>query len=227
MMRLAIYATPGADTVLWRRGSAWLGRDAVSDTPLEQPALTGVAPHRLAALTGAAARYGWHATVRPPFALATGADARAVLDAVAGLAARYAAFDVPLEVGELAGFPVLRPTGAEAELAELAAAATVTLAPFVAPLDDAEIGRRAAGFDRRRQTLTARWGYPHLFEHYRFHFTLAAPCAADERARLAEAARRHFGAAPLFRFDALSVFVEPVPDAPFRLLARCPFGGGR
>ncbi|RXZ45667.1 DUF1045 domain-containing protein [Crenobacter cavernae] len=226
-MRLAVYAAPTADTAFWRRGSAWLGFDAAAGEAVAQPVIEGMAVSRLAELTQDAARYGWHATLKAPFALACGADAKDVLDAVSQLAARFTAFDVPLALGELAGFLALRPAGETGTLAELSAAATVALAPFTASLSEDEIERRSAKLDRRRQELTARWGYPHLFEHFRFHFTLAAPCTLEEQTTLAEAARRHFGERPVFRLDALTVFAEPEPGEPFRLLARAPFGDAR
>ena len=73
----------------------------------------------------------------------------------------------------------------------------------------------------------ARWGYPHVFEEFRFHMTLtdALPeeAQADWHARLTEAFRDS-GAGPL-TIRSLGILRQD-GQAPFRLLARIPFEGG-
>ena len=71
-----------------------------------------------------------------------------------------------------------------------------------------------------------RWGYPHVFGHWRFHMTLTDSLADDRlRAELLADATRRFAdalAAPL-RCDGVALFVEDEPGADFRLLRRFDF----
>jgi hypothetical protein len=94
-MRYAIYFTPPADDPLTRLASHWLGRDAHAGADLAQPAVAGLAPDRLPALTGDPARYGFHATMKAPFSLAEGVGEDELVAALAALAASEAAFTLP------------------------------------------------------------------------------------------------------------------------------------
>ena len=72
-MRYAIYFAPPPASPLARFGRQWLGRDAETGEAVATPAHAGVAPERLAAWTASPRRYGFHATLKPPFRLADGA----------------------------------------------------------------------------------------------------------------------------------------------------------
>ena len=77
-----------------------------------------------------------------------------------------------------------------------------------------------------QRALLKRHGYPHVLSHWRFHMTLTDSLPPDDvlRDHLQQAAAQHFDAAlsqPL-ECDALSLFTEPAPGQPFRLLHRYP-----
>ena len=56
------------------------------------------------------------------------------------------------------------------------------LDPFRAPLTPSERARRRPeDLDPRRRALLDRWGYPHVFEAFRFHMTLTGRLADDAR----------------------------------------------
>src|SRR5512145_1583919 len=115
--RYAIYFAPSERSSLWRLGCGWLGRDAQRDCALEQPRLGGLAPARIAELTAAPRLYGFHATLKPPFALAAGRSADGLRAALAGFARLRAPFLLPpLEVGMLAGFIAMLPIAASPAL---------------------------------------------------------------------------------------------------------------
>lgn len=220
-MRYAVYYAPSPRSDFWRAGSSWLGWDAAAGLQVLPPDMPAGLLARLAPLTCAAARYGWHATLKAPFKLAAGIDEEALLAAVAALAQRFAPLDISLQVSTLASFPALRPLGDEGALQELANACVVSLAPLAAPDT-----RQRAGLDVREATLAARWGYPYVFERYRFHLTLADAVAEPVLATaIAQAARRHFDGLLSLRLAALAVFVQPRADEPFRYLAECGFDG--
>lgn len=223
-MRYALYYAPRPDSAFWRAGSGWLGQDAHSGLQVLQPHAPGMAAGTLAELTAEPARYGWHATLKAPFALRAGVDQAALLTRTAALARRFQPFDLSLEVAWLADFLALRPEAPPPELAELAAACVVEMES----LADREAPRKArAGLDARQEQLRQRWGYPYVFEQYRFHLTLSsrlAPDSAMGRA-LEQAARRQFSAYTREKVDGVAVFLEPAAGQPFRYLAHCGFDG--
>jgi hypothetical protein len=182
------------------------------------------APH-----TEAPRRYGFHATLKPPLRLRPGCNEASLLDAAAALARGLPSFEMPrLDVGWLAGFLALRPVQplpAQHPLRLLANACVAKLDAWRAEPSTAELERRAVGLDRWQKLLLQRWGYPHVFEGWRFHMTLSDTLAAADAA-LEAAARAHFAAAlavPL-RCEDVSVFIEDAPGQPFRLLRRLPLG---
>ena len=86
--------------------------------------------------------------------------------------------------------------------------------------------REAAFHDDDQRDLLRRHGYPHVLNRWRFHMTLTDSLPAEPGLcdTLHQAASSHFAAAlaqPL-ACDALSLFIEPAPGQPFRLLQRYP-----
>ena len=222
MTRYALYFAPAAAHPLWSAGCAWLGRDPESGGAGEG------GPHR-----GDPRRYGFHATLKPPFALRDGTTPSQLLGALTRFVDERAAFAMPpLQVAALGDFLALRPVDPDAAapgqpLRELADDCVRLFDPFRRPPSAAEIARRvAARLDEWQRANVDRWGYPHVFEHWRFHMTLSDSLADDSlRAALQADAARHFAEAlaqPL-RCDGVALFVEDAPGADFRLLRRFGF----
>ncbi|WP_198374241.1 DUF1045 domain-containing protein [Neoroseomonas rubea] len=222
--RIALYWAPEEDDPLHARGSAWLGRDAATGDTLGQPVLPGL---DIAELTADPRGYGLHATLKPPFRLASGyAAAR---DATAAIAARIVPFDLPpLAVFDLDGFLALRETAPCPALHAFADACVEALDEHRAPATDAEIARRRP--ERLSATQRAhlmRWGYPYVFEEWRFHVTLSRRLAAAEKAVVLPAVTEALGGAPghARRVTAISLFVQPAPGTPFTIAERLPLRG--
>ena len=224
--RYAIWFAPAADHPLWAAGCHWLGRDPATG------AVTNAAPHR-----GDPRRYGFHATLKPPFALRDDGAKSPLLAAMSHFADEHAPFDMPpLAVATLGGFVALRPVDADATAAGhplrgLADECVRLFDDFRRPLSAKEAARRLApGLDASQREHVARWGYPHVLEHWRFHMTLSdsLPSGANGQAlcaALLDDASRHFAAAlaePL-RCEGLALFVEDAPGAAFRLARRFDF----
>ncbi|MFL6661821.1 MAG: DUF1045 domain-containing protein [Rhizobacter sp.] len=224
MPRHAVYWAPAPEHPLWDAGCRWLGRDpARPDAPL--PPRDGVDEPR---------RYGFHATLKPPMALREGATDEAFLAAVDALAARLSRFAMPpLQVAWLGDFIALRPLpriDASHPLRRLADVCVSELDAWRAPPAEDDLRRRIdkGRLDPSQQALLRRWGYPHVFEHWRFHMSLTGslPDDAALRDRWFTEATRHFApalAVPL-EADAVCVFTEPAPGAPFVLTRRCVLG---
>ena len=221
-MRYALYFAPSATHPLWAAGCDWLGRDPASG------ARGAGGPHR-----ADPCRYGFHATLKPPFALREGATRSQLLAALSHFVDERAPFDMPaLEVGTLGSFVALCPverdaTAAGQPLRQLADDCVRLFDEFRrAPSPDELARRLAAGLDAPQRANVDRWGYPHVFEQWRFHMTLSDSLADDAaRAALQAEASRRFDdalARPL-RCDGVALFVEDAPGADFQLLRRFEF----
>lgn len=227
--RLAVYYAPPPGSALAMFAACWLGRDPADDRPMPRPAIAGLTPQRLAAITAAPGHYGFHGTLKPPFVLATGRTAEAAHAAVAAFACRQRSFTLPaLQLASLGGFLGLVPARPSPALHELAAACVVEFDAFRAPPDAGELAkRRGNGLTPRQETLLTRWGYPYVNEEFRFHLTLTDRLAAAERAVVQAALAPlclPFCASPL-TIDALTVFEQPDRASAFRMTGRYPFGG--
>jgi hypothetical protein len=221
--RVAIYAAPAPDSEWWERGSEWLGRCASRRCSLPMPEIAGVDPGAQMAATADPRRYGWHATLKAPFRLSAASNLWALRDAVAELCREHRAIDLgDLQVSRLGSFLALTPEHAPAALGALADDCVRRLQPLAAPLNETELARRRrAPLTPEEDALMLTWGYPWVFEKFRFHFSLTGPLAGvpdDVVGRLWVAAARQFGALPPMRLDRLSIFIEPSPGADFVLL---------
>jgi len=220
--RYALYFVPPAAHALWTAGCEWLGRDP------QTGATSAGGAHR-----ADPRRYGFHATLKPPFALRDDATRTQLLAALARFVDGRAAFAMPrLAAAPLGAFLALRPVEHDATapgqpLRGLADDCVRLFDEFRRPPSPAETARRlAAGLDEAQRENLARWGYPHVFDRWRFHMTLTDGLSDDNlRAALLADAARHFAAAlagPL-RCDGVALFVEETPGADFRLLQRFEF----
>lgn len=227
MQRVAIYFAPPAGSPLMRAASTWLGRDPFGHGVLEQPGDTGIAPSRLAEITAAPRWYGFHATLKAPFALHPDRTLDELRAALAGLVSGREGFTLALEVGVLSGFLALLPTTRSEPLQALADDCVRLLDPFRAPLSAAERARR------RPERLTPaqlahldRWGYPHVLGEFRFHMTLTDRLVEPELSSVRKVLEHRF--VPLLTepvpVDGLTLFGQPQRDAPFTVVDRFPFG---
>jgi putative phosphonate metabolism protein len=225
--RFALYYAPSCESPWWQAGSAWLGRDAQSGEPCTQPQPPGLA-RPLAALTEAPRRYGWHGTLVAPFRLGAGLTQHDVLAAARAWAEQQRAFALPVEAATLGDFVALRPAGADgdARIRELASSALQSLNGLRAQPSAADLERRlAAPLSERQRALLLQWGYPYVFEEFRFHMTLSNSLAdAGERATLLAWWRERTPALGPLAVDRAALFVEPAPGEPFVLWQALPFG---
>jgi hypothetical protein len=219
--RYAIYFSPAPESPLDRVGAAWLG----SDAPQRQ--LGGFSRERIAEITASARHYGFHATLKPPFALAadgTGAALDRMLGEFAG--SRAPIEGLGLKVGSLDGFVALLLTDESSAVRNLAAACVRDFDPFrLAPTTEELRHRRAASLSALEDALLRRWGYPYVMEAFRFHMTLTTRLERAEHDRLLPLLRQMFGAVTnaSFTLDAMSLCYQEARDRPFRLIRRYPF----
>jgi putative phosphonate metabolism protein len=227
--RFALYYAPSCESAWWQAGSIWLGRDAQSGERCAQPQPPDLA-RPLAALTDAPRRYGWHGTLVAPFRLDAGLTQHDVLAAARAWALAQQPFALPVEAATLGDFVALRPADAdgEARIRELASSALQSLAGLRAPPSAADLERRlAAPLSERQRALLLEWGYPYVFDEFRFHMTLSSSLAdADERETLLAWWRERTPALGPLAIDQAALFVEPAPGEPFVLWQALPFSHG-
>lgn len=183
--RYAVYYTPppGAFADF---GATWLGWDIAAGAPVPHtPADYADLPR----LTDTPRRYGFHATIKPPFALAAGMEPEALTHAVADLARTLPPARADgLRLSRIGRFLALVPEGDNADIDALAAAFVTGLDAFRAPPSEADLARRrAAGLSRAQEENLVRWGYPYVLGEFRFHMTLSGPLSdaeADDMERI-------------------------------------------
>lgn len=217
--RFAIYYAPAATDPLWLKAVEWHGRDPLSGELFDTP-VGSVTREALFARSVSARRYGFHATIKAPMALAEGRT-QAELEAAL---ARFAAAHAPVAIGALKlvlldGFLALVPAQQSAELTAFAAKVVEGFEPFRAPTSPAERERRLKGsqYSPRQLELIDTLGYPYVLEQFQLHMTLTDRLPESEREAYSRAAAAHFGplATQETMLDRLVLFHEPDAGVPF------------
>lgn len=225
MSRYALYYAPTPGSALAHLGNGWLGRDPETGADLPPP----LPPEALQeidheGITRDPRRYGFHGTLKAPFALADGvtpADLTAAIEAFARTTGPASA--PPLTLAALGGFLALVPSAPAPDLNRLAADVVAAFDGFRAPLSDADRQRRlASGLTDAQIALLDRWGYPYVKDEFRFHMTLTGALPPEPRQTVsAILAPLCAGLAdePLV-IDQIALFHQPDRSSPFRLARR-------
>jgi putative phosphonate metabolism protein len=227
--RFAIYYAPRIDSELSRFGVACLGRDAATGVEFPPPLLDGLSAERWHAITESPRRYGFHATLKPPFHLAPGRTVDELRHRLERFADERRPFEAgPLSVARISNFLAFVLRAPSPPLCNVAKACVSRFDDFRATPSEAELQRRRSdSLTPRQRALLDTWGYPYVFEEWRFHMTLASGLETTEADHVCDVLREAAGAAcdaPL-EVDAVCLFEQASADAPFRLVRRFPFGG--
>jgi putative phosphonate metabolism protein len=221
--RYAIYFAPTPQSHAWELGCQWLGRSSVTNQTCDQPTIAGLTRAEFAALTRAPRRYGWHATLKAPFSLSQGISEEFLYAAIENLANSISAFEMPsLRVAQLGDFMALTPVGDAEKLNTIAQTCVTEIHHCAAELGVDELQRRRTSrLTPRQDALLVRWGYPYVFEQFRFHCSLTGPLGEFSQSQVAaieQAAQATFDTLPNWRFETLALFHEPAPGSDFYLL---------
>lgn len=189
--RFAIYAVP--DGAFYRTGADWLGWDSVAGAETQHPVLDGL-PGSAAVLTETPRKYGFHATLKAPFRLAHDTTRTDLERAVAAFASARPPIEIAaLEIRPIAGFVAAVPAVPTPALSDLAGALVTALDAFRGPLSEAELARRRkAPLTERQDEMLRRWGYPYVFDEFRYHMTLSGRLSADAAEALSRRLHEHF-----------------------------------
>ena len=220
-MRYAIYFAPPLNDPVSRVAANWLGRNAFTDEMVEAPAITGLNSAEIAYYTAAPRRYGFHGTLKAPFRLADGASEDGLLNALMAFTGTVRSFEIPsMEIAKIGPFFALVPSEPLPDLNDLAARIVREFDCFRAPMSEEEIERRnPQNLNPAQLANLHRWGYPYVFDEFRFHMTLTGPIEADESARVEQALHTFFDpvlSEPL-EVRNIALFVEEENGAPFHV----------
>ena len=208
--RYGVYWLPRGP--LGRAGAGWLGWNARAGEAMPDPGPDTEGPRR----------YGFHATLKPPFRLRGGEGAlRAAGRTLAAALAPVA--PVPFAATRMGRFLALRPEE-DGPARALAAALVEGLDAFrLTPPPEEVARRRAQGLTPRQAAMLRRWGYPFVMGEHRLHLTLTGPdpsaaVEAEARDRLAPALAAPHG------IDRAALVGED-GEGRFHLLEEWPLGG--
>jgi hypothetical protein len=170
--RFAVYYTPHRG-VLAEFGAAWLGWDIASGKSVAHPQLAHL-PIPVANITATPHKYGFHATIKPPFRLADGHSFPALQGALETMCKGLSPVQTEgLCLTQLGRFLALTVRNPPPALLALARTAVKDLDRFRAPASARELARRRqSNLSARQDALLVNWGYPYVLDEFRFHMTL-------------------------------------------------------
>ena len=222
--RFAIYFVPPTDSTLYRFGAGFLGYDCYTGKDLGASDAVELGLSDWTALTQAPRIYGFHATLKAPFYLApmtTESELAAELERFGAVPRPLPAFEPAVRV--LGRFVAIVPGTTNAAVDRLAADCVTAFDRFRQPLGDEERRKRLdAELSQRQIENLDRWGYPFVFEDFRFHMTLTGPIEEDRRraeivALLQDRFAAACGGAPL-SVTRLALLRQERPSTPFRVV---------
>jgi putative phosphonate metabolism protein len=220
--RYAIYFAAGSDSALTRFGAELLGYDAYTGNELPFPADASRLAPDWRDVTADPRKYGFHATLKAPMALASDRREVELVAACATFAGRARAIPVirPV-VDSISGFIAVIPGEPVGELQQLAADCARDFDSFRAPLSAEDRARRKPEkLSERQRHYLDRWGYPYVMEEFRFHMTLTGRLDVERRGPILEMLQGRFAALGLktLAIDRVALFKQDDAKARFRII---------
>lgn len=225
--RYAIYFAPPADHLLWKLGSEWLGRDAYTGQKVERREFPALKDEGIDRLTSSPARYGFHATMKAPFELKAGCTEQDLIVHLDKFVQSQSPFQTTLGVKALGQFVALRQVDRTEAMRTLHSACVIEFDGYRAPLSEEDIERRRrANLSLEQDERMLKWGYPYIFDDFRWHMTLSNKVVSSfTREKVLSVLREHFAVAlstPL-TIDGIAIYRQLSRSAPFNILHRSAF----
>ncbi|MBP0112963.1 MULTISPECIES: DUF1045 domain-containing protein [Bradyrhizobium] len=220
--RYAVYFAAGADSALSRFGAELLGYDAYTgdELPFPREALQ-IAPD-WRDISADPRKYGFHATLKAPMALALSKTEAELMAACAAFAGRARPLPVIRPVVDaISGFIAVIPAEPVDTLQDLAADSVRDFDAFRAPLTPEDRARRKPEkLGERQRDYLDRWGYPYVMEEFRFHMTLTGRLDAERRGPILQMLRGRFAALKLdaLEIDRIALFKQDDAKERFRII---------
>lgn len=221
--RYAIYYAPAPCSVLDRFGAALLGYDAYQGIDVPFPSWTEL-PADWRELTQDPRKYGFHATLKPPMTLTPAKSEAELISACESFASTPRVIPVIMPaIDSISGFIAVVPATASADLERLAADCVREFDPFRAPLGEVDRARRnPSKLSPRQRDYLDQWGYPYIFEEFRFHMTLTGRLEAGRQVALLAMLRHRFreGDVDDLSIDRIALFRQDQPDRRFHVIGK-------
>ncbi|KAF0113173.1 MAG: phosphonate metabolism protein [Hyphomonadaceae bacterium] len=226
--RYAIYYAPKPDDPFGIRAAQWLGRNPFSCEKLLRPNLAELSSIDLDEMTRSPRHYGFHATLKAPFELHSEKTEAELIAQVKDFCARREGFVASIAPRTLGAFIAFQLTSNEVAMHSLHEAVVRHFEPFRAQLSDADmIRRRKAQLSVTQEARLLEFGYPYIFDEFRFHMTLTSEIIdAELRNKILDVLAEHFrDFIGEHHFWGLSIFKQAQRDADFNIIHQSSFGG--
>ena len=226
--RYAIYFVPSAQGALYRFGADLLGYDAYTGKPL--PFADGIEAEveGWKQLTADPRKYGFHATLKAPINLRSGKTEDELARAMEEFSRKSRVIPrITPVVRSIGSFVAIVPRDPCPDLQKLAADCVTAFDDFRAPLTPEDRERRNISALTDGQVLHLdRWGYPYVFEDFRFHMTLTGSLPSEQRAKILAALQKRFVALDFqsVSVDRLALLRQSDATSNFTVLSDWPLG---
>jgi Protein of unknown function (DUF1045) len=181
--RYAVYFVPHRDTALYHFGAEVLGFDCYTGGDVEHGLDLVMSRTEWSDLTREPRTYGFHATLKAPFPLVPDYVEADLVEAFREFAAKpRQTLSITPSVELLEHFVAIVPRQANSDLDAFANTCVSAFDQFRAQMTPQERARRLQHNASARQIANIdRWGYPYVFEDFRFHMTLTGPIPRDRQ----------------------------------------------
>jgi putative phosphonate metabolism protein len=225
--RYAIYFVPERTSALYRFGASVLGYDSYSGQPCHF--IDDADDTAWPAVVREPRLYGFHATLKAPFHLAESVNEDAMVRKFKQFSADQAAVLIgALAVREIGSFVALVPNSPRPLLDRLAQACVREFDRFRAPMSEQEYTRRLVpGLSERQTENLARWGYPHVFDDFRFHMTLTGSLPMAKRTKALQFLCAKYEQLPGVAsvvLDQIVIARQQEPRSPFEIFSNALLG---
>ncbi len=224
--RYAIYFVPSADSALYRFGAELIGYDVYSGELLPFAESIESEIEGWKQLTADPRKYGFHATLKAPITLAPGKTEDELAEAMREFAKTPRTLPlIAPTVRSISSFIAIVPDGPCPELQTFAADCVTAFDHFREPLTAADRERRnVSALTNRQVAHLDRWGYPYVFDEFRFHMTLAGSLPAERRGPVTIALQNRFAALSLksVPIDRLALLRQSDATSGFTIIAHWP-----
>lgn len=208
--RVAIFYAPGSQTPLANFGAHWLGWDVEHAKRVPHSQVDGL-PAPISELVATPQKYGFHGTLKAPFRIRDDQTIDGLKDAMKAFSDQCKPFVIgKMKVATLGSFVAIIQENASDNFAEFASEIVRNFEDYRAPLRDEDIAkRRKAGLTPRQDELMLKWGYPYIFDQFKFHLTLTGKLS-EQNAQIV--------------CDRLTDHLKPILDTPVEAVDLCLYG---
>jgi putative phosphonate metabolism protein len=171
--RVAIFYAPASKSPLAEFGSNWLGWDIEKAIEAKHPEIPKL-PTPISDIIATPQKYGFHGTLKAPFRLNTEKSLDELRNALRRFSEPISKFTIgQMKVARLGNFVAIIQETASGQLQNFASTIVEHFEEFRAPLSDDDITkRRKTNLSPRQDELMLKWGYPFIFDEFKFHLTL-------------------------------------------------------